>query len=289
MDFVLMLKAAILGIVEGLTEFLPISSTGHLILTQSLLGLKGEFWDAFEVAIQFGAIIAVIWEFRERIISVVCGLFRRDRKAYQFALNVIIATIPAVLLALLFEKQIKAALFNPISVAIIMVLGGLVILWAEHKQAEHLPRVTDLDALTSKDALKIGLAQTLAVIFPGTSRSGATIIGGMFFGISRQVATHFSFFLAIPILFGAFVKGLLDMRHLTPEFVNNGVMMTLTGTDMMVLFIIGFVFALVSAFICVRWLLKFVSNNNFIGFAWYRIVFGGLILLSWKMGWLVWV
>ncbi|TDR30902.1 undecaprenyl-diphosphate phosphatase [Hydromonas duriensis] len=275
MDFTLAIKAALLGIVEGLTEFLPISSTGHLILTQSLLGLHGEFWDAFEVAIQFGAIIAVIWEFRERIVDVVGGMFKGESLAWRFAINVVIATIPAIVLALLFGKTIKAHLFNPIAVATALVVGGLVILWAERRQVNHQPRIQSLDDLTAVDALKVGLAQTAAVLFPGTSRSGATIIGGMFFGISRQVATHFSFFLAIPILFGASAKELLDIRHLLNQ-------------QTLALFGIGFIFSFISAFVCVRWLLRFVSNHNFVGFAWYRIIFGGLILISWAAGWLAW-
>ena len=229
MDFILAFKAAILGVVEGLTEFLPISSTGHLILTQSILGLKGEFWDAFEVAIQFGAIIAVMWEFRERIGTVLSGMFKGQPTAWRFAINVIVATIPAIVLALAFGKTIKAHLFNPIAVATALVVGGFVILWAERRQADHRPRINSLDDLSIVDALKIGMAQTAAVLFPGTSRSGATIIGGMFFGVSRQVATHFSFFLAMPILFGASAKELMDVRHLL-----NGQNLTL--------FAIGFVF-----------------------------------------------
>ena len=275
MDFILAFKAAILGVVEGLTEFLPISSTGHLILTQSILGLKGEFWDAFEVAIQFGAIIAVMWEFRERIGTVLSGMFKGQPTAWRFAINVIVATIPAIVLALAFGKTIKAHLFNPIAVATALVVGGFVILWAEHRQADHRPRINSLDDLSTVDALKIGVAQTAAVLFPGTSRSGATIIGGMFFGVSRQVATHFSFFLAMPILFGASAKELMDVRHLL-----NGQNLTL--------FAIGFVFSFISAFICVRWLLRFVSNHNFVGFAWYRIIFGGLILMSSAAGWVQW-
>lgn len=275
MDLVLMLKAALLGIVEGLTEFLPVSSTGHLILTQSLLGLKGEFWDAFEVAIQSGAIIAVMWAFRERIVSVASGLIKRDAASMKFTLNLIVATLPAVVLALLFQKTIKAVLFNPIAVATALVVGGFVILWAEKRQVNIEPRITSLDDMSVTDALKIGIAQTAAVLFPGTSRSGATIIGGMFFGISRQVATQFSFFLAMPILFGATAKKLYAVRH------------ELHGQNL-VLFAIGFVFSLVSAFICVRWLLKFVSTHNFVGFAWYRIVFGALILATWAAGLLQW-
>ncbi len=285
MDFLLMLKAAILGVVEGLTEFLPISSTGHLILTQSLLGLHGEFWDSFEVAIQFGAILAVMWVFRARILSVACGLMRGERSAVLFVLNMVIATVPAVLLALVFGKTIQAHLFQPVPVALAFVIGGLVILWAERRQVNHLPAVTRLEDLTMLDAAKVGAAQTLAVIFPGTSRSGATIIGGMFFGLSREVATHFSFFLAMPILFAAFLKGLWDMRKIG-VVIENGVV--LSTANLTVLFCIGFFAALVSAFVCVRWLLKFVSNNSFVGFAWYRIGFGLLILLSWQFGWVQW-
>ena len=275
MDFILAFKAAILGVVEGLTEFLPISSTGHLILTQSLLGLHGEFWDAFEVAIQFGAIIAVMWEFRERIRSVLSGMVKGDSKAWRFVMNVLIATIPAIVLALAFGKTIKAHLFNPIAVATAWVGGGFGIISAERRQKNRRPHINSLDDLSVMDALKIGLAQTAAVIFPGTSRSGATIIGGMFFGVSRQVATHFSFFLAMPILFGASAKELFDVRHL------------LNGQNL-ILFAIGFVFSFISAFVCVRWLLRFVSQHDFVGFAWYRIIFGGLILISWTAGWVQW-
>ena len=288
MDFILILKAAILGVVEGLTEFLPISSTGHLIVTQSFLGLKGDFWDSFEVAIQFGAIIAVMWEFRERITNVVGGVLRREPKAIQFILNIVIATVPVLVLAAVFGKYIKDALFNPVAVALAFIIGGVIIYWAERRQVDQQARVVQLEDLSSLDALKVGLAQTLAVLFPGTSRSGATIIGGMFLGLSRQVATHFSFFLAMPILFLACIKGVWDMRHLSSEISNSGVAMNLSGASMTVLFLIGFVFALISAFVCVRWLLKFVSSHNFIGFAWYRIIFGLFILFSYWMGWMTW-
>lgn len=285
MDFILMFKAAILGVVEGLTEFLPVSSTGHLILTRSALGLSGEFWESFEVAIQFGAIIAVMWEFRERITQVIHGLVRKDSTSWRFVANMMIATIPALVIYKLFSAPIKFIFFTPLSVAIALIVGGLVILWAEKIHSQKKPVIVDMNQLSCADALKIGLAQTLAVIFPGTSRSGATIIGGMFFGLSRQAATHFSFFLAMPILFLAFIKGVWDMRHLDTVIMNEAVM---SHGDMMLLFFIGFVSALLSAFVCVRWLLKFVSSHNFIGFAWYRIALGVFILLSAKMGFLVW-
>lgn len=274
MDFILMLKAAILGVVEGLTEFLPISSTGHLIITRSILNLEGAFWQSFDMAIQVGAIIAVVWEFRERIAQIVSGLFSMERAAWRFVINVLIACVPAVAFALLFEKQIKGLLFNAVSVAIALVVGGLIILWAERRQERKEPRVHSLADLTYLDALKVGVAQ-IAAIVPGTSRSGSTIIGGMLFGLSRKAATEFSFFLAIPILFGASVFELNDLRG----------QMNLQNIT---LFAIGFVFSFISAFICVRWLLRFVSHNNFKGFAWYRIAFGLFILLSWSMGWLNW-
>lgn len=274
MDLILILQAAIMGIVEGLTEFLPVSSTGHLILTGSLLGLKGKFWESFDMAIQFGAIIAVIWEFREKISDIIRGMISKDSASWRFATNVIVASLPAGLLALAFEHQIKSILFNPISVAIALVVGGFIILWAEHIQEEGPARVQDMDDLSMLDALKVGIAQ-IAALIPGTSRSGSTIIGGMLFGLSRKAATEFSFFLAIPILFAASIKELfgireyLDQTHIT-------------------LFLVGFVFSFISAFICVRWLLKFVSTNNFKGFAWYRIVFGIVILITWTTGFIEW-
>lgn len=274
MDLILILQAAIMGIVEGLTEFLPVSSTGHLILTGSLLGLEGKFWESFDMAIQFGAIIAVIWEFRDKIRNIITGMIKKDSASWRFAINVIIASVPAGLLALAFEHQIKSVLFNPISVAIALVVGGFVILWAEHMQEEGPARVQNIDDLSMLDALKVGIAQ-IAALIPGTSRSGSTIIGGMLFGISRQAATEFSFFLAIPILFAASIKELFGIR----EYLDQ---------THIALFLIGFIFSFISAFICVRWLLKFVSTNNFKGFAWYRIVFGVVILVTWMTGLIEW-
>ena len=274
MDFILILKAAILGVVEGLTEFLPVSSTGHLILAGSLLDLKGTFWESFDMAIQFGAIIAVIWEFRARIVGVLAGMWRKNPQDWRFAINVVVACIPASVLALLFEKQIKGVLFNAVSVAIALVVGGVIILWAERRQMAHEPRVQTMDEMSTLDALKVGIAQ-IAALFPGTSRSGSTIIGGMLFGLSRQAATQFSFFLAIPILFAASIKELVDMGDM------------LNAHNLM-LFAVGFVFSFISAFFCVRWLLRFVSTNNFNGFAWYRIVFGLVILATWYFGWVDW-
>ncbi len=274
MDLILILQAAIMGIVEGATEFLPISSTGHLILTGSLLGLKGKFWESFDMAIQFGAIIAVIWEFREKIINIIIGMIKKDSASWRFATNVVVACLPAGLLALAFEHQIKSVLFNPISVAIALVVGGFIILWAEHIQEEGPARIQSIDNLSLWDALKVGIAQ-IAALIPGTSRSGSTIIGGMLFGFSRQAATEFSFFMAIPILFAASLKELFGAREYLDQ-AHIG------------LFLIGFIFSFISAFICVRWLLKFVSTNNFKGFAWYRIVFGIIILITWMTGLISW-
>lgn len=274
MDLISMLQAAIMGIVEGLTEFLPVSSTGHLILTSSLLGLQGEFWHSFDMAIQFGAIIAVIWEFRARILNVLGGMWQKNPADWRFAMNVVIACIPASFLALLFEKQIKGFLFNAVSVAIALIVGGLIILWAERRQTPESVRVHRMEDMTMLDALKVGIAQ-IAALIPGTSRSGSTIIGGMLFGLSRQTATQFSFFLAIPILFAASVKELFGMRDML-------------NVHHITLFAIGFIFSFISAFLCVRWLLRFVSHNDFKGFAWYRIVFGLVILATWALGWVNW-
>ena len=274
MDWISMLQAAIMGIVEGLTEFLPVSSTGHLILTSSLLGLQGEFWHSFDMAIQFGAIIAVIWEFRARILKVLGGMWQKNPADWRFAINVVVACIPASFLALLFEKQIKGFLFNAVSVAIALIVGGLIILWAERRQTPESVRVHSMDEMTMLDALKVGIAQ-IAALIPGTSRSGSTIIGGMLFGLSRQTATQFSFFLAIPILFAASVKELFGMRDML-------------NAHHITLFAIGFIFSFISAFLCVRWLLRFVSHHDFKGFAWYRIVFGLVILATWALGWVNW-
>ncbi|WP_144163140.1 undecaprenyl-diphosphate phosphatase [Paraburkholderia sp. BCC1885] len=267
MDWLLAAKALILGVVEGLTEFLPVSSTGHLIVVGSLLDFDGEHAKTFDVVIQLGAILAVCWEYRRRIGNVLTGLPARP-DARRFALNVAIATIPAVVLGLLFEKSIKDALFSPLPVAYALVVGGLVILWAEARQRVRgaaPARVQSIDALGPRDALKVGLAQCFALI-PGMSRSGSTIIGGMLFGLDRKVATEFSFFLAMPIIFGATAFELVRGWHLL-------------SADALGMFTLGFAAAFVSAFACVRWLLRYIAAHDFTVFAWYRIAFGLLILL----------
>ena len=261
MDPILLLKALILGLVEGFTEFLPISSTGHLILAGDLLYFNDERGKLFEIVIQSGAILAVCWEYRARIISVVSGL-TRERAAQRFTLNLFVAFLPLAVLGLLFGKAIKANLFNPIAVATTFILGGFIILWAEKR--EHRIRFETVDELGLVDAFKLGLAQALALI-PGTSRSGATIIGGLFLGLSRKAATEFSFFLAIPTLGAATVYQLYKERHLL-------------SLDDLGMWVVGFIAAFVSAFLCVRWLLRYISSHDFTVFAWYRIVFGLIVL-----------
>ncbi|MBI3150361.1 MAG: undecaprenyl-diphosphate phosphatase [Betaproteobacteria bacterium] len=271
MDPLFLLKALILGVVEGLTEFLPVSSTGHLILVGDLLDFNDEFGKIFEIVIQFGAILAVCWEYRARLWRVARGL-PQDPVARRFVLNLMIAFLPLAILGLLLHQAIKAALFKPVPVALAFILGGLVILWAERRQ--HRIRVEEVDELRPIDALKLGLAQAFALI-PGTSRSGATIIGGLFFGLSRRAATEFSFFLAIPTLFAACIYEVAKNRHLFTDAKLGA-------------FGIGFVAAFISAFVAVRGLLRYISSHDFSIFAWYRIFFGGVVLLTAWAGWVNW-
>lgn len=272
MDLMLLIKAAIMGVVEGLTEFLPISSTGHLILAGTLLDFHDERAKVFEIAIQTGAIFAVIIVFWQRIRATIVGL-PSERVAQRFALNVVIGCVPAVLLGLLLGEAIKEHLFTPTVVAIAFILGAFVILWAE-RRPPSAARVQSLDELTPLDALKVGLAQCFGLI-PGTSRSGSTIIGGMLFGLSRQVATDFSFFLGIPILIGAGGYSLYKERAL------------LSAADVP-MFAVGLLFAFLSAWVCIRWLLRYVASHSFVPFAWYRIAFGVLILVTAHFGWVDW-
>ncbi len=296
MDFVVLLKAAVMGIVEGLTEFLPISSTGHLILAGALLGLDDEKGKVFDIAIQTGAIFAVILVYWQKISRTVLDL-PTDITARRFAANVVIAFLPAVVLGLLFGKQIKMYLFTPEVVASTFILGGLIILWVERKLKVDMPqdflsvtsaeatvtlsleeqpvsRIQNVDEKTPLDALKVGLVQCLAMI-PGTSRSGATIIGGMVLGLSRKAATDFSFYLAIPTLIGAGVYSLYKERAL------------LSMADAPT-FAVGLLFSFISAWICVRWLLRYIASNSFVPFAWYRIVFGIAVWLTAYTGWITW-
>ncbi len=275
MDITLLIKAAIMGIVEGLTEFLPISSTGHLILAGSLLGFDDAKAKVFDIAIQTGAIFAVILVYWQKIRSTVVAL-PSQRQAQLFAQNVAIAFTPAVVLGLVFGKAIKAHLFTPTVVASTFIIGGFIILWAEARQAraETAPRILDADDMTWKDALKVGLVQCFAMI-PGTSRSGATIIGGMLMGLSRKAATDFSFYLAIPTLIGAGGYSLYKERAL------------LSWADAP-MFGVGLLFAFASAWLCIRWLLRYIASHSFSGFAYYRIAFGILILVTAHFGWITW-
>jgi undecaprenyl-diphosphatase len=285
MELILAIKAIIMGLVEGFTEFLPISSTGHLILAGALLRFtetvgSAEKVKVFEIAIQAGAIFAVMWEYRKRIGAVLAGL-PNDPKQQKFALNLVVAFLPAAILGLLFSKKIKEHLFAPVPVALAFIVGGLVILWVEKRNkgsnddgSYRTSRIESVDDMTIMDAFKIGCAQAFALI-PGTSRSGATIIGGMLFGLSRKAATEFSFFLAIPTLLAATVYSVYKDRAL------------LSAADLP-LFGIGGVAAFVSAFLCVRWLLRYISSHDFTVFAWYRIVFGIVIIASAHYGWVVW-
>ena len=281
MDFMLLLKAAAMGVVEGLTEFLPVSSTGHLILAGALLGFDDEKAKVFDIAIQTGAIFAVVMVFWEKISSTVMAL-PSQRLARRFAINVLIGFLPAVVLGLLFGKAIKAHLFTPTVVATTFILGGLVILWVERwgrkpmhdgHPGDHV-RIVNVESMSPLDALKVGLVQCLAMV-PGTSRSGATIIGGMLLGLSRKAATEFSFYLAIPTLIGAGVYSLYKERAL------------LSVADVP-MFTVGLVFSFISALVCVRWLLRYISTHNFVPFAWYRIAFGAVVLLTSYQGWIVW-
>ncbi len=267
----LLVKAALMGIVEGLTEFLPVSSTGHLILAGSLLGFTGDKVKVFEIAIQTGAIFAVMIVYRERLRATLVGL-GSEAKAQRFALNVAIAFVPAVILGLLFGKAIKANLFTPVVVATTFIVGGLVILWAERRKS--VPRIDSVDAMRPLDAFGVGLCQCLALV-PGTSRSGATIIGGMLLGLSRRAATEFSFFLSIPTLIGAGAYSLWKDRAL------------LSAADLP-LFAVGLLFSFLAAWLCVRWLLRYVSSHTFVPFAWYRIAFGIVVLLTAASGAVQW-
>jgi undecaprenyl-diphosphatase len=271
LDWVLLAKAAVMGVVEGLTEFLPISSTGHLILAGALLDFNDARGKLFEIVIQSAAILAVVWEYRRRLGHVLTHA-GRDAKARRLLVNVGIAFLPLALLGLLFGKALKEHLFNAPTVAATFILGGLVILWAERR--DHRVRVAEVDDMTALDALKVGVAQAFALI-PGTSRSGATIIGGMLFGLSRRAATEFTFFLAIPTLVLAGAYSLWKERAL------------LSGDDLG-MWGVGMLTSFVSAFFCVRWLLRYVASHSFVPFAWYRIAFGAVVLATAWSGTVQW-
>ena len=266
-----LLHALILGIVEGVTEFLPISSTGHLILVGDLIGANDERWNVFNIVIQTGAMLAVVWEYRAKFAAVLAGL-ASEASARRFVANLVVAFIPAAILGLTFGKYIKAALFKPVPVAIAFIVGAFVILWAERR--DHRVRVEKVDDMSWRDALKVGCAQCFALI-PGTSRSGATIIGGMLFGLSRRAATEFSFFLAVPTLIAA---GAYD-------FYKNRALFDMHDLGM---FGVGMVVSFICAFACIRWLLRYITSHDFTIFAWYRIAFGVIVLLTAYTGLVEW-
>jgi undecaprenyl-diphosphatase len=291
MDLLLLGKALILGIVEGLTEFLPISSTGHLILVGDLLGFNDERGKAFEVIIQFGAILAVCWEFRSKLWSV-ASTIKTSSASQRFVVNVLIASFPAMTLALLFGKYIKQFLFSPVPVAMAFIGGALIIFWAESRQRQMAEVgnktasagkrvIASVDDLKPSDAFKVGLAQCAALI-PGTSRSGATIIGGMLFGLPRAVATELSFFLAIPVIGGATAYELLKL-WINPIQTSSAETMHFGWA-----ILVGFIAAFISAFICVRWLIQYVASHTFVPFAWYRIIFGVVVLITAYTGLVAW-
>ena len=278
MDPILLVKAVIMGVVEGLTEFLPVSSTGHLILAGSLIGFTDETIKSaklFDIVIQAGAIVAVVIVYWQRLRETLAGLRGNDPRQRRFVMNVLIGFLPAAVLGVLFSKAIKAHLFTPAVVATTFILGGIIILWAEKRAAaDATVRIGNVDDMSPMDALKVGLAQSLALV-PGTSRSGATIIGGMLFGLSRQVATEFTFYLAIPTLAIAGAYSLYKER-------------ALLSADDLGMWTVGMVASFVSAFFCVRWLLRYIATHTFVPFAWYRIGFGLVVLATWWSGLVVW-
>ncbi len=283
MDIVYQIKAFILGIVEGLTEFLPISSTGHLIIASDILNFDGPEVNTFSIAIQAGAIFAVCWFYRMRLWSIAKN-FLKPGPDRRLTINLIVAFLPAAILGVIFADMIEALLFNAISVAVALIVGGFIIFWIEkiHAKRDYAPRVPKMDDMTVKDAFLVGCMQCIAMI-PGTSRSGATIIGGLVLGLSRKAATEFSFFLAIPTIFGATVYSLakIFLRVSTEHsFV--------WTTNMTIGFIVGFVVSFVSALAVVKWLLRYVSSNNFNAFGWYRIIFGFIILGTYYTGLVAW-
>lgn len=272
MDVMLALKALLLGILEGLTEFLPISSTGHLIVAGNLIGFDSEY-TAFKIAIQLGAVLAVVFEYRRRFAHVLTHI-GKDRQVNRFVGNLMIAFVPAAVVGLLFDDFIEQVLFNPISVAAALVVGGFLILWIEKRQQNRAPKVATVDDMRPRDALVVGLAQILALI-PGTSRSGSTIMGGMMWGLERKAATEFSFFLAVPVMIAATGYSMVKNLHV------------FTWQDIG-LIAIGFAAAFTAGLLAVKALLRFVSSKNYVPFAYYRIIFGGIILLTWQLGWVDW-
>lgn len=258
-----LVRAAILGVVEGATEFIPVSSTGHLILVRDWLGWDDARADLFIIVIQLPAILAVLWAYREKVLHVLRTLTTREQSR-RLVLNLVIGTIPAVVVGLPTDGWVEANLYNPLSVAIALAVGGFAILAVERWSPRT--RVPTVDDVPIRLALGVGVFQVLAVLFPGVSRSGATILGGMTLGLSRVAATELSFFLAIPAMFGATLVKLYEAREL------------LSVADAPV-FAVGSVVSFISALLVIRALIAYVSTNTFRPFAWYRIALGGLMLI----------
>lgn len=271
MDLPILLVALILGIIEGLTEFLPVSSTGHLIIAGSLLGYTNEQSKVFKIVIQLAAILAICWIYRDRLTHVALGL-KTDPAARRFSGHILVAFLPAAVLGLMFHSTIKAYLFNPLTVAGALIVGGLVILYLE-KRAYH-PRIQEVDAMSWQLALKVGFAQAMAM-FPGVSRSGATIMGGLIFGLSRKAAAEFSFFLAIPTMLAATVY----------DVYKNWALLSMNDLPV---FAVGFVASFFAAMLAVRVFINYVSSHSFTPFAWYRIVFGVAVLATHYLGLIHW-
>lgn len=257
-----LIKAFVLGLVEGATEFIPVSSTGHLILAGEWLGFEGDFAATFEIFIQLGAILAVVWLYRVKLWRSVANV-RTDPVAQRLIVNLAIAFVPAAAVGFFIHDWIKATLFTPVTVAGALVVGGLGIIAVERWKPE--PRVPDVDDVRPPAALGVGLAQILS-LFPGVSRSGATIMGGLALGLSRRAATEFSFFVSIPIMIAATMFELISSRELL-------------STDVIPVLAVGFITSFVSAVIVVRAFLRFVSRHSFAPFAWYRILVGAILLL----------
>ena len=262
MDVILLLKAIVMGLVEGATEFIPVSSTGHLILTQELIRFEGAKADTFSIFIQLGAILAVVWLYRTKVIGVFSNA-ATDPVARQMLVNLAIAFVPAALTGFLIYDWMKETLFNPVTVAWALLVGGVVILAIE--KWDPKVEVEDVDHIPARKALGIGIAQILS-LFPGVSRAGATIMGARSLGLSRRAATEFSFFLAIPMMVMATAYDLFKSRGI------------LSVADAPV-FAVGFIVSFISALIVVKAFLAFVSRKSFVGFAWYRIIFGALLLI----------
>ena len=257
----ILLKACLLGLIEGLTEFIPVSSTAHLVLFSYLIEFDSIKNNVFEIAIQAGAILAICIIFRQRIIQTTLQI--NQKKSQKFSLNILLAFLPSVLFGILFHEYIKSYFFSNFSIAIALIIGGIIMIIVE--RVDRINNITNIDKICYQNSLIIGLCQTLAMI-PGVSRSGATIIGGMLFGLDRKTATEFSFFLAIPTITSACLY----------DVYKNYSQLSFSDIE---LILIGSIISFISALLVIKWFMKFVSRYSFIGFGFYRIILGILVLL----------